>query len=203
MVHHSMTDFIIEFDQITVDEKETEDNDSDTIYRSSRFFIRYDKKYQECNDTSDEDVSNRFYNPEYMKDFLKKHIAYLPLLSKLFTSYKCSDNFERPNQGSIEGNFGGVKNWIRKDLKVELGHLKCGRYIDALQKKIEIDQKEIDFNIPDRHLSRKVKSQDQQLQSTIQASQEGWKAKSKLSSTLFFNPENVLHKTSKSIEIIS
>lgn len=198
MMRRDLSEIENEFDHLEIDENLIEDNDSDVIYKSSRFFLRYEFFLNECCDSNaTHEVNNRFYNPDYMRDFFKKHIAYLPFLSKFFTSFNCKENFKRPNQGSVEGNFGGVKNWIRKDLKVELGHLKCGRYIDALQKKISTDQKEIKFNIPDKHLSRKVKNQKQPLQTTIQTSEEGWRGKPKTSSTLFFNPENVLRNTGK------
>ncbi|KAG5669044.1 hypothetical protein PVAND_016945 [Polypedilum vanderplanki] len=173
------------------------DEESKVIYKQSPFFIEFQKHMQDLlseDDKDDDDETNIFYCPAFIKHFLKNSIAFLPFWSAIyFVNESNSDNqICRPNNGYVEGHFSSLKNFFRNDLSFgKLGTIKIGRYVEAVKDKNKTTLKELKLKIPNKHMSRKQKNL-----STVDlpAEREQWKGKSKDSSTVMFHRENLLRK---------
>lgn len=173
---------------------------SKSIYRNSPFYTLFysslKKKIEKM--TNEKEATNPYFCIEYAKDFLKKHISFLPLWSAVLPSINLAktEKYKRPNNGCIEGFFGNIKNSIRLNKEIgKLGNIKIGRYVRFMRDKVITDAKEIQLKIPDRHISRKPNSSKSKepSQSTVCAEREMWKGKSSQKSTIMFN-QTTLHR---------
>jgi hypothetical protein len=105
-------------------EEDTEFVEDDVIYRDSNFWQRYNSMAEniyKANHTK-KGAANRYFSQSFLKDFLKKYIAYLPLSSSFVLASR--DQLKRANNGPIEGYFGITKNKLRT-LRKELGNVLC------------------------------------------------------------------------------
>ena len=86
----------------TVIEEDEFDQKCKTIYKSSKFFQKYNDFANDI-PKSKGIVTSSFYNPSFVAIFLKKYVAYIPLWSQILTKMR-SITTERANNGYIEGN---------------------------------------------------------------------------------------------------
>lgn len=194
--------------QETISNKETQQTDhefSNVIYKQSPFFMEFkeymdDLKLSRLPEEEDEcDELNVFFSPGFIKHFLKNSIPILPLWSAVYFSkgFEEDDELHRPNNGFVEGYFSSLKNSFRTNLSWgKLGSVKIGRYVEAMKQKNQYALKEIELKIPNKHMVRKQK--DTSLTSAdLSVEIENWKGKSKKSSTIMFNRENLIRNLGK------
>jgi len=174
-------------------EQGSTDHEQNTLFASSPFYLHFKKKLDEIIASQDESqyVNNRFYNPKYAEDFLAKNLSYLPLWSRLFVEYG-SQEFKRPNNGAVEGYFGGLKNMLSARVSLgNVGSIKIGRYVRELKEANESELRIYKQGQPDHHTSRSSKrtrapinvQRTHSLPPEIQL--ERWKGKTKTSTGIF------------------
>ena len=172
---------------------------SKALYKQSPFFIEFHKFMENIKPEGEEDECeepNVFFSPGFIKHFLKNSIAILPLWSAVYFSngFDTDDQPRRPNNGFVEGHFSSVKNYFRTNLSWgKLGTIKIGRYVEAMKQKNQNTLTEVQLKIPNKHIMRKQKKSGLTA-ANLSAEREQWRGKSKDSSTIMFNRENLIQK---------
>jgi hypothetical protein len=170
------------------------------IYIQSPFHAQFTKFMDELDfddDSSSSDESaeeNVYYAPVYIKDFLKKWIAIIPLWSGVFVAHsvEADKEFIRPNNGFVEGHFSSIKGFFRTQLGFgKIGSVKLGRYVRYVKERNKIKHKKIELSLPDRHPSRKSAKKESK---SAFAEMEQWKGRTKESSTVMFSRRNLAQK---------
>ena len=167
-----------------------------TIFENSPFYKFFNGFYKSINQSTNQsntDCDNEYYCPEFIEDLLKKTIAYLPFWSAVLPSLNSDSNedYVRPNNGMIEGYFSQLKSNIKDEKSIgKFGHIKIGRYVRYIRQKIDVDAKKIRIQLPDKHPHRK--SRKCGVETALLCSQENWKNKSNVASSIMFNPESSL-----------
>ncbi|KAL7023369.1 hypothetical protein ACKWTF_012571 [Chironomus riparius] len=88
----------------------------------------------------------------------------------------------------VEVYFSQLKSNIKYEKSIgKFGHIKVGRYVRYIRQKIDVDAKKIRIQLPDKQLNRKSKKVG--VETALLSSQENWKNKSDVSSSIMFNPE--------------
>lgn len=179
---------------------EDENDRSKVLYKQSPFFIEF-QKYMNTLEVEEDDCEepNVFYSPDFIKHFIKNSIAIIPLWSAVYFSkgFEEDDEICRPNNGFVEGHFSSLKNMFRTNLSWgKLGTIKIGRYVEAVKEKNQNILKEVELKIPNKHIMRK-QTVSALTTANLSAEREQWKGKSKDSSTILFNRENLLKKLGK------
>ena len=178
--------------------KEQNRDFSKAIYKQSPFYIEFELYTDSLKLEEDKNCeeTNAFCSPGFVKHFLKNSIAILPLWSAVYYSIGCDDDDQvyRPNNGYVEGHFCSLKNLFRTDLSWgKLGTIKIGRYVEAVKHRNQNTLKEIKLNIPNRHISRK-KNNSNLTPANLSAEREQWRGKSKKSSTIMYNRDNLVQR---------
>lgn len=172
-------------------EKGRKKTEREVIYRSSKFYIHFGEMLQKEKEKINENdmINNRFYNPEFIEDFLTKNLSYLPLWSAIFNHSKDSENYKRYNNGSIEGYFSNLKKEAGNDLKLgKIGSIKLGRYVDWINQRVFANLKRIEYKIPDRNLSRS-RQKGKPSQRSHSAEVENWRGRGQKSQGIFASTE--------------
>lgn len=108
-------------------------------YSQSPFYIHYRPMLDEakCKGTRIKSgEENSFYNPDFAEAFLRKHLAYLFLIIRLYSGHDFDEtHFTRPNNGAVERYHRYVKDDIRENY--QLGHVRIGNYLDRLEYRLE------------------------------------------------------------------
>lgn len=135
---------------ITSEESQTLHN---AMYKNSKFFIKFNEFVNSLKfyDNDDKCEKNKYYNPGFIKRFLKNHISYIPLWTTVMTTLMHGHQ-PRANNGPIENFFMRRKRDVRQAHSEigQFGHIKCGRYIDFASRVVDIDVKKLAFDIPAR-----------------------------------------------------
>lgn len=176
-----------------------DESTSNVIYKSSKFFIYYESFLSEKTEAIDENekVENKFFNPTYANDFLKKNLAYLPLWSRIFTGIGMPQ-YKRPTNAYIESYNNIIKTTLEKDYTLKLGSIRMNRYINIVRQRQLGDFNLIKENIRDHHVARKkITKKGEETHSTLPALMEGWKGKPREKSSIFFDAQKVVSGAGK------
>lgn len=84
------------------DDTEKDFEESNTIYRDSKFFQLYSEFIRNFKKSSSSGNINVLYNPRFVAVFLKKYIAFLPLWTSLLSALRTT-KVTHANNGIIEG----------------------------------------------------------------------------------------------------
>ncbi len=186
------------------DDEEEFSEQSEPLYKSSPFFQRYLIFLQEAIDHGIESSKNKslrdnkFYNINFAKAILKKHIAFLPLMAHFFTSFYYEDeSFKRPNNSYVEKNHSLLKKHMNDEFCGNLGRIRLDDYLKAEQKYLKLKFLEIleasaVFDIYGRKIK---KSQKKNL--SMENLRERWRGKPK--PALFYNKKDLTKQISNLI----
>ena len=143
--------------------------ESKTLYKSSPFYQKFNTFYENI-EQSTSGARNEFYNENFAKVLLQKHIAFIPFFAGPFMKL---DFFKsRANNGPIERFFGLEK----KDNKlIHFGVLKperIGRFVKNRQTNLEVLKKRIRLQLQTHRTVNKTRE-------IPEDAQDNWKNKNK------------------------
>lgn len=154
-------------DAISVETRDLEN----TIYNQSLFY----KEFNEISKTITIDPTfsggvNYMYNPQFLEIFLKKYIAYLPMVSKIVLDCNKYSN------SHVENYFKIIKKRFKEDPIVGKLPTKCGRFIRSIHKRNCVIHKRIKTLIPKKTLKENKKQKISEI-SVLQSKSvlEVWK----------------------------
>lgn len=128
------------------------------IYKNSKCYQRLNEFLGKCKYDDFGDY-NKYYVPNFAKEFLKNHLSYLILWGRMMT-YQRNQTVPRANNGPIENYFRQLKDVFREESRSigMFGFVRCGIYIKTCSELIDSKVKAINFNIPSRRLKRHCSS---------------------------------------------
>lgn len=171
----------------------TEEISSNVIYKSSKFYVYYSNLMKETTDSLDEhdEIQNKFFNPAYANDFLKKNLAYVPLWARSFTEIDMKE-YKRPTNAYIESYNYIIKSTLQKDHTLHLGSIRMNRYIDIIRQNQLKNYSLIHNQIRDHHVARKKHAKrNEETHDSLPALMEEWGGKAREKATFFFYPLKV------------
>jgi hypothetical protein len=139
---------------------------SKAIYKRSPFFKQFNKYktdiLEELEELEEDDENsgakeNVLFSINYVDELLKKTFAYTPFWSATLLRLRqpLSMIYQRPNNGTIEGYFGRLKQALRQDHALpRIGKIKPARYVRYLKTRNEANAKVIIGKLPDIRQSR-------------------------------------------------
>lgn len=139
------------------------------IYKSSKFFKKYDAIYNKIK-TTGKGETNPYCNETFAKLLLKKFISFLPFFAGPFQKI---DHFQsRANNGSVEKYFASEKKENRERNNNVLVGEKIGRYIDHRKESDRIRSIKIRYKIQTHRLAKPRRKPN------LDTSKDNWKGKS-------------------------
>lgn len=143
------------------------DDFSESLYRSSPFYKRYENIHNEIisriENSSSTNIENVYSNKEFLGLILKKYMPFSPFWTCILTRKRLSNAI-------IENYFGYLKNGILEGSK----NMKCSRFIRAYQNDIHALCNEVKINIEKSNLNIKEK---EDRETDEKQTQESWSRK--------------------------
>lgn len=190
---NGMMENVEEFDDSEQELLDIDENTTNVIYKSSKFYMYYKELLDEKTDMIDEseNVENKFFNPAYAMDFLKKNLAYLPLWARTFTGIERAE-YKRPTNAYIESYNRIIKSTLAIDHTLNLGSIRMNRYISIIRQRQLEDFSLINNQIRDHHVARKkYTKKGEETHESLPALLEEWKGKAREKPSVFFNSQRV------------
>lgn len=172
---------------------EADDSSSNVIYKSSKFYIYYNILLKETTDSLNEqdEIQNKFFNPAYAYDFLKKNLAYVPLWARMFTEIGMHE-YKRPTNAYVESHNHIIKSTLQKDHTLHLGSIRMNRYINVIRQNQLKNFSLINNQIRDHHVARKKHTKrNEETHDSLPTLMEEWGGKAREEATIFFDPQKV------------
>lgn len=148
--------------------KEIEENNFRELYKSSKFFQKYENYYLNISQ-SKSGPKNPYFNEKFAAIFLKKFVAFLPFFGGPFMNLEHFGT--RANNGTVERYFGMAKKENRLRNNSVLTPEKVGRYIEYMKESNTIRSTRIEYKIRTQRLTTKYKS-------NLDCAKDNWKGKS-------------------------
>lgn len=170
--------------------------EKEAIYKTSSFYAHFGQFLEKLKLAEDQNeiIENRFFNPAYAEDFLKKNLSLFPLWSAIFSKHR-DGQYKRFNNGHIEGYFSHLKQNCERNIKLsKLGTIKIGRYIAELKENVLISMSRVQFNLPDHNLTRS-KYRGNSSNRSHSAETENWMRKS--NAGIFSSTANIVKEGGK------
>lgn len=125
------------------------DDFSESLYRSSPFYKRYENIHNEIisriENSSSTNIENVYSNKEFLGLILKKYMPFSPFWTCILTRKRLSNAI-------IKNYFGYLKNGILEGSK----NMKCSRFIRAYQNDIHALCNEVKINIEKSNLNKET-----------------------------------------------
>lgn len=193
-VHYNLQDAEDEENDKECENENEEDEfvEYKSIYRSSKFFQRFEN-FEKTISNQISDDSNKYYSVAFLQLFLSKYIAFLPTWT-IFIGILRNDNYRRGNNARIERFFQGLKENV-KERHLQLRHLgsvHVGDYAEFACARTETLVKEAKIGVPGRKKSRGKNTGIENKR------EKWWKGKSKTrKSAIFLNSETLVENFSQ------